>query len=44
MYDNIDRSKKMISEYLGFDSDYIILGLAGNYSAHPHNYKYGADR
>ena len=29
MYDNIDRSKKMISEYLGFDSDYIILGLAG---------------
>lgn len=23
------RSKKMISEYLGFDSDYIILGLAG---------------
>lgn len=22
-------SKKMISEYLGFDSDYIILGLAG---------------
>ena len=30
MYDNIDRSKKMISEYLGFDSDYIILGLAGS--------------
>ena len=35
----------MISEYLGFDSDYIILGLAGgNYSAHPYNHKYGADR
>ena len=26
---NRARSKKMMSEYLGFDSDYIILGLAG---------------
>ncbi len=36
----------MISEYLGFDFrlHYIRIGGSGNYSAHPHNYKYGADR
>ena len=36
----------MISEYLGFDSDYIILGLAGVVIILliPHNHKYGADR
>ena len=26
---NVRQYRKMISEYLGFDSDYIILGLAG---------------
>ena len=36
----------MISEYLGFDSDYIILGLAGVVIILLIliNYKYGADR